>query len=77
MLQLFETISLEILNWKCWSVTKEYLLLIGKFDNIFMDGALVSGEIISDMLDVKNTIEVINRVMSLLLELESNYYRLL
>jgi hypothetical protein len=39
-----------------------------------MDGALVLGEIISDRLDVKNKIEVINRVMSLLLELESNCY---
>jgi len=42
-----------------------------------MDCALVFGEIISDMLDVKNTIEVINRVMSLFLELEGNWYRLL
>jgi hypothetical protein len=56
---------------------KEYLLLIDQFDNIFMGGALVLGEIISDMLDVKTKIEVINRVMSLLLELESNCYRLL
>jgi hypothetical protein len=42
-----------------------------------MDGALVLGDVISDMLAVKNTIEVFNRVMSLLLELQSNCYRLL
>jgi len=44
------------------------LLLIDQFDNTFMDCALVLGEIISDMLDVKNKIEVIVRVMSLLLK---------
>jgi hypothetical protein len=56
---------------------KEYLLLIDQFYNIFMDGALVLWEIISGMLDVKNKIEVIKRVMSLLLELHSDCYRLL
>jgi hypothetical protein len=53
------------------------LLLIDQFDIIVRDGALDMGEIISDMLAVKNSIEVINRVMSLLLELGSNCYRLL
>ena len=42
-----------------------------------MNCALVFGVVISDMLDVKSTIEVISRVMSLLLELECNCYRLL